>query len=63
MTIAIIPILVAVILLALLWYVCDQFVTDAFVLKVLRVVMVVLVVLWIVSILSGAGPGIVFTTR
>ena len=60
MTIPIIPIIVALILVALLWWVCEQLVTDAMILKVIRVVIVVLAVLYIVGLLSGAGPVITF---
>lgn len=60
MSIPIIPILVALILLALVWWVATNLVTDAFILKVIRVVIVVLVVLWIVGLLTGKGPSITF---
>ncbi len=60
MTIPIIPILVALILLALFWWVATQLITDAFLLKIVRVVVVVLVVLWIVGLLSGYGPSVTF---
>ena len=59
MAIPIIPILIALILLALIWWVASQLVTDAFILRIIRVVIVVLVVLWIVSLLGG-GPSITF---
>jgi len=60
MVIPIIPILVAIILLALLWWVASQLVTDPFLLKIIRVVVVVLCVLWIVGLLSGYGPTLSF---
>ncbi len=60
MSVPIIPILVALILLALVWWVASNLVTDAFILKIIRVVMVVLVVLWIVGLLTGQGPSITF---
>lgn len=60
MAVPIIPILVAVILLALVWWVATQLVTDPFLLKIIRVVVVVLVVLWIVGILGGYGPTLTF---
>ncbi len=60
MVFPIVPILVALILLALLWWVFTMLVTDPFILKVARVVMVVLVVLWIVGLLTGQGPSITF---
>lgn len=63
MVIPIIPILVALILLALVWWVTSQLVTDPFILKIIRVVIVVLIVLWIVGLLSGAGPHISFGMR
>jgi hypothetical protein len=50
-------------MLALLWWVCSQLVTDAFILKIIRVIIVVLVVLWIVGLLSGHGPNISFGMR
>ncbi len=63
MAIPIIPIIVAIILVALLWWVATQFVTDPFILKVLRVVIVVLAVLWILGVLTGHGPNITFGMR
>jgi len=60
MVIPIIPLLIAVILLALLWWVASQLVTDPFLLKIIRVVVVVLCVLWIVGILGGYGPTLSF---
>ena len=60
MVIPIIPLLIAVILLALLWWVASQLVTDPFLLKIIRVVVVTLVVLWIVGILGGYGPTLSF---
>ena len=56
----IVSILVALILIALIWWVIDQLVTDDFIRKIARVVMVVLCVLYIVSLISGAGPAISF---
>ena len=60
MVIPIIPLLIAVILLALLWWVASQLVTDPFLLKIIRVVVVVLCVLWIVGILGGYGSIVSF---
>lgn len=60
MTFPIVSILVALILVALIWWVIDQLVTDDFIRKIARVCMVVLVVLYIVSLITGAGPGISF---
>ena len=60
MHIPIISIVVALIIVALLWWVCEQLITDAMILKVARVVIVVLCVLYIVSALTGAGPAISF---
>jgi hypothetical protein len=60
MVIPIIPIIVAIILFALLWYVLTNFVTDPMILKVARVVLVVIVCLWLVGILTGAGPSLSF---
>ncbi len=60
MSVPIIPILVALILLALVWWVASNLVTDAFILKIIRIVIVVLVVLWIVGLLTGQGPSITF---
>lgn len=60
MEIPIISILIALILLALLWWVAQQLVTDAFILKIIHVVIVVLVVLWIVGALSGISPKVSF---
>ena len=60
MVIPVIPIIVAVLLLALLWWVTSQFVVDAFLLKVIRVVIVTVCVLWVISILTGSGPTISF---
>jgi uncharacterized membrane protein YwzB len=60
MVIPVIPIIVAIIILALLWWVTSQFVVDAFLLKVARVVIVTICVLWIVSVLSGYGPSLSF---
>ncbi len=60
MVIPVIPIIVAVILLALLWWVTSQFVVDAFLLKIIRVVIVTICVLWIVGVLTGTGPSISF---
>lgn len=59
MQIAVIPIIVALILLALVWWVASQLVTDQFILKIIRIVIVVLVVLWIVSAIGGFSPTIV----
>lgn len=60
MSIPIISIIVALILVALLWWACEQLITDGMILKVARVVIVVLCVLYIVSLLTGAGPAITF---
>jgi hypothetical protein len=60
MTLPIISIIVALILVALLWWVCEQLITDPMILKIARVVIVVLCVLYIVSLLTGAGPSITF---
>ena len=60
MVIPVIPIIVAIILLALLWWVTAQFVIDAFLLKIIRVVIVTVCVLWIVGVLTGTGPSISF---
>ncbi len=60
MTIPIISIIIALILVALLWWVCEQLITDAMILKVARVVIVVLCVLYIVGLLTGSGPAISF---
>lgn len=60
MSIPIISIMVALILVALLWWVCTQLIIDALLLKIARVVIVVLCVLYIVSLLTGAGPSITF---
>jgi hypothetical protein len=60
MVIPIIPLLSAVILLALCWWVASQLVTDPFLLKIIRVVVVVLCVLWIVGVLGGYGPTLSF---
>jgi len=60
MSIPIIPILIALILLALVWWVASNLVTDEFILKIIRVVIVVLVALWIVGLLTGQGPSITF---
>ena len=60
MTIPIVSIIVAVILVALLWWVCDQMIKDEMIRKVIRVVIVVLCVLYIVSLLTGGGPALNF---
>jgi len=60
MVFPIVSILVALILIALIWWVIDQLVTDEFIKKIARVVMVVLCVLYIVSLISGVGPTISF---
>jgi predicted PurR-regulated permease PerM len=60
MTIAIIPLVVAIIVLALLWYVVDRLVDDAKLKQILQVVIVVLCVLWIVGVLTGYGPVLTF---
>lgn len=60
MNIPILSIVIALILVALLWWVCQQLITDAMILKVARVVIVVLCVLYIVGLLTGAGPSISF---
>lgn len=60
MVIPIVPILIALILLALLWWVATQLVSDPMLLKIIRVVVVVLAVLWIVGLLSGYGPQVTF---
>jgi len=60
MQIPIISIVVALIVVALLWWVCEQLITDGMILKVARVVIVVICVLYIVSALTGAGPAISF---
>ena len=60
MTIPIVSIMIALILVALLWWVCSQLITDAFLLKIVRVVIVVLCVLYIIGMLTGAGPSITF---
>lgn len=60
MSISIVSIMIALILIALLWWVIYQLVTDEFIRKIARVVMVVLCVLYIVSILTGSGPTLVF---
>ena len=56
MTIPIVSIIVALILIALLWWVCDQLITDGMIKKVARVVLVVLVVLYLLSLIGGVGP-------
>jgi hypothetical protein len=58
--IPVIPIIVAIILLALLWYVASELISDAYLLKIIRVAAVVICVLFIVSILSGFGPNVSF---
>lgn len=60
MNIPIVSIMVALILVALLWWVCTQLIIDAMILKVARVVIVVLCVLYIVSLLTGGGPSLTF---
>lgn len=60
MSIPIVSIMVVLILIALLWWVLTQLVTDAFILKIARVIMVVLCVLWLVGLISGVGPVINF---
>jgi uncharacterized membrane protein YwzB len=60
MVIPVVPIIVAIIILALLWWVTSQFVVDPFLLKVARVVIVTVCVLWIVSALTGYGPNLSF---
>lgn len=60
MNIPIVSIIILLILVALLWWVCEQLVTDPMILKVCRVVIVVLSVLYVVSLLTGAGPQITF---
>lgn len=60
MNIPIVSIIILLILVALLWWVCEQLITDALILKVCRVVIVVLSVLYVVSLLTGAGPSITF---
>jgi uncharacterized membrane protein YwzB len=60
MSIPIVSIMVALILVALLWWVMTQLIVDAFLLKIARVVIVVLCVLYIVSLVTGAGPTIQF---
>jgi hypothetical protein len=60
MVIPVIPIIVAIILLALLWYVASELISDAYLLKIIRVAAVVICVLFIVSILSGFGPNVSF---
>lgn len=58
MEIAIMPIFVAVIVLALLWYLAVTFIPDPFLLKVVLAVIVVITVLYIISLLYGHGPTI-----
>ncbi len=60
MVFPIVSILVALILIALIWWVIDQLVTDEFIRKIARVVMVVLCVLFIVGLITGTGPSISF---
>ncbi len=60
MNIPIVSIIVAVILVALLWWVCDQMIKDEMIRKVIRVVIVVLCVLYVVSLLTGGGPVLTF---
>lgn len=60
MVIPIVPIIVGLILLALLWWVAAQLVTDAMILKVIRVVIVVLCVLWLITLLTGGSPHVTF---
>lgn len=60
MSFPVISILVALILIALIWWVIDQLVTDDFIRKIARVVMVVLCVLYILSLITGTGPAISF---
>lgn len=60
MSIPIVSIVVVLILMALLWWVCQQLITDAMILKVARVVIVVLSVLYVVGLFTGAGPTITF---
>jgi hypothetical protein len=62
MVIPIVPIVVAIILLALVWWVTREFAgtIDPFLMKVIRVVIVVLIVLWILSALTGIGPTVSF---
>lgn len=60
MNIPIVSIIILLILVALLWWVCEQLITDAMILKVARVVIVTLSILYVVSLLTGAGPTITF---
>jgi len=60
MSIPILSIVVALILVALLWWVCTQLIIDAMLLKVAKVVLVVLCVLYLVGLITGHGPSISF---
>jgi len=60
MVFPIVSILVALILIALIWWVIDQLVTDEFIRKIARVVMVVICILYIVGLITGTGPSISF---
>jgi len=60
MVFPIVSILVALILIALIWWVIDQLVTDEFIKKIARVVMVVICILYIVGLITGTGPSISF---
>jgi len=60
MELPIISIVVTIIVIALLWWVLTQFVTDPMILKVARVVLVVLVCLWLLGLLTGRGPTLSF---
>jgi uncharacterized membrane protein YwzB len=60
MELPIISIVVTIIIVALLWWVLTQFVTDPMILKVARVVLVVIVCLWLLGLLTGRGPMLTF---
>lgn len=60
MQIAIVPLVVAIILFALAWYVVERLIDDAKLKQIIQVVLVVVCVLWIVGILTGYGPSISF---
>ena len=62
MVIPIIPIIVALVLLALVWWITRELAgtIDPFLMKIIRIVLVVVVVLWIIGLLTGYGPGVSF---
>lgn len=60
MTISIVGLIVLIILVALLWYVVQELVTDATLKKIFRVVIVVVAVLGLLQVFGLLGGTIVF---